>query len=1260
MPILTQFPITLRLVGRLFPFLSLLVLTVPLSAQCVLICNQGLQISLDPAGKALVTWPMIAPEADNTCPGPLTVTLVNHVGQPLPNPLTCAQIGLTVTAKVKHTASGNSCNGTVEVIDALPPVLSNCADKFIFCNDDPSPEAVGVPTAADNCTPANDVAFFHFDTETPLGCGVFQNGKQVLKRIDREWTVTDNFGNSSTCLQRVWLKHIAMADVEFPLNHDNFALPALVCGQDPEDLDLAGQPMVNGIPVGASPECEIGVTYTDQIINHCAPAGFTVVRNWTAIDFCAGNLVNRIQTIKVEDTEPPDLTAPDNVTVGTDGFYCTGSVTLPQAVFTDNCSAVTVLPSWQYGSGYGPFVGVPEGNHLVTYIATDACGNDASATMTVTVVDSGPPQAICASDLQVSVSSNGAGYVYAVTVGAGSFDNCSPVVLSISRDEENFLPQILVTCADQGTPIPITLKVTDAAGLENFCQMEVTVRDFLKPTVQCPPNLTLTCLQDYTNLGLTGQATASDNCALKSLTHQDVLNIQPCNIGSVTRWWMATDSAANTKSCSQKITLSVLNTTTVTFPANASVNGCGSPASLLPPATGEPTIGGLACSALSVNYADHVFSIAPPSCFRIFRDWKVVDHCIYDPNGGSAGVWEHTQLIDVVDTSPPALGIPPDVTVGADPFDCMGLVNLADATATDCSSQITRSHDSPFSGAGNTNNASGQYPHGVHFVTFTATDGCGNSAQQTLRITVEDSTPPTAVCLTGISANIQASDSVTLNAKAFDGGCFDFCSPQNTLVYSIAPSRFDCQQIGFHPVVLTVQDTAGNTGSCNTQVLIKDDNQFCGGGDVEYQVDGTIRTESGLPVRNIPVALTSGGFAENTACDTLGYFVFDKILAGTTDTLKPYNNANWLNGVTTFDLVLISKHILSLDTLESPYRIISADANRSGSITTFDIVQLRKIILGILDSVPNNTSWRFVDSTFVFPNLQNPFASAFPEQIVIASLDSNRLGQNFVGLKVGDVNANTNPAEARAPRDTLFLNLPARDFYFGESLAVPVFLENWTTLEGLQFELKIDPSKADLEWVEFAQPDILAQPNMALREGGLLSVSWDNAEGAAAHRSRLLNLGRLLNLEGLVNVSAQAGAKLFTLHLRAKADADVRSAVKISSTRLLPEAYRVGNEARAAIALRFAGEGSKFQNAELDIFPNPSAGDFFVKNPFAGAFCQMRVLDSRGQTVWQQDGFLPETVAVQNAFLRQQGLYLVELRSADGAMMGKAVRIGEK
>ncbi|MEZ4931413.1 MAG: hypothetical protein R2788_04680 [Saprospiraceae bacterium] len=77
------------------------------------------------------------------------------------------------------------------------------------------------------------------------------------------------------------------------------------------------------------------------------------------------------------------------------------------------------------------------------------------------------------------------------------------------------------------------------------------------------------------------------------------------------------------------------------------------------------------------------------------------------------------------------------------------------------------------------------------------------------------------------------------------------------------------------------------------------------------------------------------------------------------------------NGVTTYDIV-VTRHILSIQPMDDPYKLIAADINNSGSITTFDIVQLRKLILGVYQNFPDNNSWRFVRAGYVFPNPATP------------------------------------------------------------------------------------------------------------------------------------------------------------------------------------------------------------------------------------------------------------------------------------------------
>jgi hypothetical protein len=215
------------------------------------------------------------------------------------------------------------------------------------------------------------------------------------------------------------------------------------------------------------------------------------------------------------------------------------------------------------------------------------------------------------------------------------------------------------------------------------------------------------------------------------------------------------------------------------------------------------------------------------------------------------------------------------------------------------------------------------------------------------------------------------------------------------------------------------------------------------------QVRGRIATEMGVGVAEVDVELildtspsncvelsgcTNNACTKNALTTSTGAYGFcvQSPCACNCFQVTPFKDDNRLNGVTTFDLVLISKHILGTEPFDSPFKMIAADANGNGAITTQDIVQLRRLILGIYDdSDPDPDkhwpsdharSWRFVDKSFDFPNHQNPFQTQFPESREDISASSN-VPVEFTAIKTGDVN-NTAVANRPAQRPILPLTWP--------------------------------------------------------------------------------------------------------------------------------------------------------------------------------------------------------------------------------------------
>ncbi len=175
-----------------------------------------------------------------------------------------------------------------------------------------------------------------------------------------------------------------------------------------------------------------------------------------------------------------------------------------------------------------------------------------------------------------------------------------------------------------------------------------------------------------------------------------------------------------------------------------------------------------------------------------------------------------------------------------------------------------------------------------------------------------------------------------------------------------------------------------------------------------YSIGGNIKTHWDVPMSGVRVDI-GGSASAFTTTDSLGNFQFLNMPAGGNFSIKPVLDSNDVNGVTTFDLVLISKHILGIEPLDTPWKMVAADVNQSGSITTFDIVEGRKVILGINAGFPANTSWRFLPAYTIFGNPNNPFQGGLPpDNISVNNLQFPYVGADFKGIKVGDVNNTAN------------------------------------------------------------------------------------------------------------------------------------------------------------------------------------------------------------------------------------------------------------
>jgi hypothetical protein len=236
-----------------------------------------------------------------------------------------------------------------------------------------------------------------------------------------------------------------------------------------------------------------------------------------------------------------------------------------------------------------------------------------------------------------------------------------------------------------------------------------------------------------------------------------------------------------------------------------------------------------------------------------------------------------------------------------------------------------------------------ELPHGTHKIKWFITDGCGNNKEYEYTFTVKDCKAPTVLCAGGLSVSMQANGTVELFSADFLQFTEDNCTPSDQIRIGIrkygigsgfpfnnSPSdgvTYDCTDVGFHCVEIWALDAAGNADYCEVFLVIQDNLGNCPTAD-HINATGVLKTEQneGVEEGTVTVAGTSTfspPYAFLDLTDSLGLYA---VTNSSTFTIAPEKDDNPLNGVTTYDLVLISKHILGIEPLNSPYKMIAADA----------------------------------------------------------------------------------------------------------------------------------------------------------------------------------------------------------------------------------------------------------------------------------------------------------------------------------------------
>jgi hypothetical protein len=671
----------------------------------------------------------------------------------------------TVTVTATNICATVNCSFTITVADTQNPVISCPAPVNVDCAADVPAPNTSLVTATDNCP---GVAVAH------VGDVISNQVCTNRYTITRTYRATDASGNTAECTQV-----ITVNDQTAPV----ITCPAAVA------VSCAGEvPAADPGAIVASDNCgAVTVTHQGDVIsNQACMNQYTITRTYRATDAC-GNFAECTQTIMVNDQQAPVITCPAAITVS-----CAGEVPAanPAGITaTDNCGTVTVT---HQGDVISNQTCANQYTITRTYRATDACGNFAECTQTITVNDQQAPAITCPAAITVSC----AGEVPAANpAGITATDNCGAVTVTHIGDVISNQ-----TCANRYT-ITRTYRATDACGNFSACTQIITVNDQTAPVITCPAPLTVSCASQVPTAN-PASVTATDNCGAVTVTHiGDVISSQTCaNRYTITRTYRATDACGNFSECTQVITVNDQAAPVITCPAPVTVS-C---ASQVPAANPGAITATDNCGAVTVTHiGDVISSQACANRYTITRTYRATDAC-----GNFA---ECTQIITVNDQTAPVITCPANITVT-----CASAVPAPDITAVtasdNCGGSVTIVHVGDV--------ISNQTCPNRYTITRTyqATDVCGNAATCTQTIIVNDQVAPVVTCPANITVTTPiGSCTAVVN---FNPTATDNCGG-NVSISSI-PASGSAFPIGTTTVTVTATDACGNTSTCTFAVTVID------------------------------------------------------------------------------------------------------------------------------------------------------------------------------------------------------------------------------------------------------------------------------------------------------------------------------------------------------------------------------------------------------------------------------------------------------
>jgi hypothetical protein len=398
-------------------------------------------------------------------------------------------------------------------------------------------------------------------------------------------------------------------------------------------------------------------------------------------------------------------------------------------------------------------------------------------------------------------------------------DSTAPANTGTATAIDTCSTNVTITFTDVATPanctgnagIDRTWTATDASGNSSTCVQHITFIDTTPPTVTVPTGKDLGCnpATPPSDADVKGLVTATDNCSgtpTINVGHTDATS--GCTL-TRTFTVTATDGCGNTSVAKTVVYTWTVDTTppTVTVPTGLNL-GCNptnppSDASVMVLVTATDNCSGT--PTINVGHTDATSGCTLTRTFTV----TATDGC------GNASAPKTVVYSWTVDVTPPVLTLPADVQLQCgNPTDPS---NTGFATATDgCGGSPTII---TYVDQVTATNCTGKA--GINR-TWTAVDGCGNSANGVQHITFADTSAPAIACPGTVTVVVSGTNNVVPKTNsviaAFLSGAtaIDNCSGGVTITNN-APSSFP---LGTNTVTFTATDACGNSATCQSKVIV--------------------------------------------------------------------------------------------------------------------------------------------------------------------------------------------------------------------------------------------------------------------------------------------------------------------------------------------------------------------------------------------------------------------------------------------------------